>query len=303
MPKQDLIIHDTFISSNSLLRVASINLMHNSIHLEERMEMLIEELLDLSPDVLCLQEVLTNGEYDYLDHIASSLGFTNMHMGEEYKDRISDNRSGVAILTRFPGTVFRDINLNVEGATSPTISAIKATFLFNNNEVNVYTAHLCWGGHNTWVRQEQIEVLAMEAELDTMANPDSVTILCGDLNEEEDAHPIQYLYGKAIGENDKGTFWVDAWKMFGNEDNRITSSMGNKLAIWTATRRVPVITEMVPDRRIDYMLVHGWVYGRTGSPMSFMRWADEPNENGLTTSDHYGVLSDIYLPVKEETPE
>lgn len=286
--------HEITVTEDEQLRVASINILNVENLLHERLEILIQELKQLNPDVLCLQEVMTNISTDVVGILINRLGFTDSYIGADALGLKGAVRYANAILTKKEAH-FKEIPLGVTGFNHALPSAVMMEQTFNGKAVTVFSAHLAWGGGNMWVRKHQLEIIAREADRIVSRNPQQVIIAAGDFNEFEDSEAIQYMYGKATGDMHKGTYWVDAWVLHGNPDNTVTVSLNNKLALETAQKFGFNMPEAIPDRRIDYIMVHGWVYGKAGYPLTFERFADAP-VNGLTPSDHYGVYSDIYIP-------
>lgn len=53
---------------------------------------------------------------------------------------------------------------------------------------------------------------------------------------------------------------------------------------------------LVPERKIDYIFVQGWIYGQIGSPSNVSLFGSTLTTDGHEISDHYGVIADIWLP-------
>lgn len=302
MLKKEITIEDTTVSVDEQLRVASINLMHNQVKFEERMTLLKKEINDLQPEVLCLQEVQTNANVDLLEFLKQELGYTYAHVGTDVKDKYSNARFANAILTNKDGVSFSDLPLGVAGTGTQYASGVVASFKMNNKDVHVFSVHFAWGGDNEHLRFHQANIVSREADRLEAKGQNPVVILGGDLNCEPDCESMQYMYGKKIGTVQKGTYWVDAWKLHGTELNSITNDPQMPLGTLTARRVGIPFPSLIPKRRIDYILTHGWTHGRQGSPLNFHRWADAENYKTLTVSDHYGIMSDIYIP-KGDTNE
>lgn len=297
MPKNNINIESVTITPEEQFRIASLNMLHNDIRRSERMQMLIEELQTIDADVLCLQEVRTDGEIDILQTLSDALNMKFFHKGTDSEDVKSGNMSCNAILSKTQPESNKTIPLGVSGAQAVFLESVMVSLKFNESEIFIMNAHLAWGGHNGWARQHQLELLVRESERVKIKSPDAVIIIAGDLNEIDSAQPLKYMYGESEGHLVKGTYWVDAWKVHGTSENEITVELNNKLALNTAIGNPSsLFPTVVPPRRIDYILSCGWVYGRKGYPLNFSRFADIPNVNGYTTSDHYGIYTDILIP-------
>ena len=299
MDKVKIFIEETEINPYEQLRVASINLMHNQVKFDERIALLKEHIREIKPDVLCLQEVQTNAKASIVDFLKKELGYSYSHIGTDVKDKYSDARFANAVLTNAEIDNVSSLPLGVAGTGNQYASAAVVELKFNNTVVNIFSVHLAWGGQNEHLRLHQANIIAREAErLET--KQDSLVIVAGDFNCEPDSETLQYFYGKKVGSLHKGTYWVDAWKLHGDEANSITNDPQMPLGKLTARRVGIPLSSLIPKRRIDYILVHGWVHGRKGSPLNFHRWADAEDYRTLTVSDHYGIYSDIYIPDKLE---
>ena len=296
MEQKPVNIEDIIITEEEQLRIATINLMHNPVKFEERLNLLKQEIVNIKPDVLCLQELQTNSKINMLELLMQELGFNYGHVGTDVEDKYSKARFANAILTNIDNSIFTDIPLGVAGTGTHYASGVVAHFRMNHKDVHVFSVHLAWGGVNEHLRFHQANIIAREADRLTAKGVTPVVVVAGDFNAEPDSETLQYMYGKRIGTMQKGTYWVDAWKLHGDDANSITNDPQMPLGKLTARRVGIPFSSLIPKRRIDYILIHGWVHGRQGSPLTFYRWADADNYKTLTVSDHYGLVSDIYIP-------
>lgn len=292
MPKYNIKIENQIISTNNQLRIATINIMHDEFIQPERTQQLIQEIQTLNPDILCLQEVNLNASTNIIQTIAEQAGYTSHHTSTPAK---SKTVTANAILTKNPDTTYKNINLKNPTPEHKYPHSIHATLTHNNHEIHILTTHLPWGTFNGPARLKQTIELNKKALVIAAANPDATIILAGDLNAKETETTIQYLKGQQYTET-AGTYWTDAWEVKGTETNWTTTDPKTKLGRHTAANVNIEHPTLVPTRRIDYILVYGWVYGKKGTPLNYIRWADTPNSEGYTPSDHYGICTDIYLP-------
>lgn len=296
MHKKSLTIENITVTEEEQLRIATINLMHNPVKFDERLTLLKNDISKINPDVLCLQELQTNSQINMLELLMDELGFKYGHAGSDVPDKYSKARFANAILTNIENVSFTDIPLGVAGTGTQYASGVIANFKRNEKDVHVFSVHLAWGGDNEHLRFHQANIIAREADRLTVKGVNPVVVLAGDLNAEPDSETLQYLYGKRIGSLQKGTYWVDAWKLHGDDANSVTNDPQMPLGQLTARRVGIQFSSLIPKRRIDYILTHGWTHGRQGSPLTFHRWADAEKYKTLTASDHYGIMSDIYIP-------
>jgi len=283
-----------------VLRVATINLLHNPDALRERVEHLITELVTEDLDFLLLQEVLNpkKGEYFPPTHISAALGMPHV-MFTQTDSRISGN----AIISKHA----LDSIGTPPGFPDSQPAAAAATV--NGRRVVVISHHGAWGPHAIGARLTQlrsIDDLARQMFTDQDLHLDAATrpviVLGGDFNAVPDSAPIRYLTGldHHLGHS---TLWVDAAAHLGVEEH--TSGDPVALSVATASGMVGASPrpERRPKRRIDYLFVYEWVYGHAGEPVYCRRIGTAPftarDGRELTVSDHYGVLAHLWEPGDE----
>lgn len=279
-----------------MLRVATLNLLHDTDALAERVEHLITELITEDLDFLLLQEVLpeSGAGFDVVGHLSRSLGMPHTYLvvGQRH-------RSGNAIISRHPLT---RVSLGVTGGRD---SAFAETTV-DGRAVVVVSHHGFWGSRGASERLEELQLIDKYAasrftrggaHLDRDTRP--IVILGGDLNAVPSSASVRYLTG-LDAHNGHSTLWVDAADHAG--DTGHTSGDPTALAIATASGRPgsPYRPERTPRRRIDYLFVYEWCYGQAGEPVSARRFAMDPftasDGRTLTVSDHYGVLAELWTP-------
>ena len=159
------------------------------------------------------------------------------------------------------------------------------------------SVHFPWGGESEYRR-----LVHAEAVNDTITAllkhfpEDTITVLLGDFNTTQSADSLRYLRGDS-GAPHHSSFWVDAWSEVGSGPGFTNDpKSGNTNLVRTATSNGIPIPAMLPSRRIDYVLIRGWVFGKPGSPLSATLFGLETDMNGLHASDHYGVKVTLWDP-------
>lgn len=275
-----------------MLRVATLNLLHSTYALNERLSALVEELRDANLDFLLLQEVLPGPT---VDDLADALDLPHTLF-----EKAPTRKSGNAILSRHELTAG-----TVRGAFNGPTPAVGHTFI-DGREVIVISHHGAWGPDALHERVQEVRAIDAYARhtftrdgqhLGTDTRP--IIILGGDFNAVPDSAPIRYLTGlDTAGES--STLWVDAAAHAGDTGN--TSGTPTTLSIATAAGcpGAPYRPERTPLRRIDYLFVYEWCYGQAGEPVAGRRFATHqflgPDGDLLTVSDHYGVMADLWTP-------
>lgn len=285
-------------------RIATLNALFSPIIWKERAERIASETANLKPEILLLQEVLmTDDRSDKSELIDMILhenpDLTAAHTGYFKSLYNSDGElvhCGGSILTTLP---VLESGPAVLASTDPDIAGMGmyAVIEDGDNVLIVINVHGAWGGHKTQNRERQFVALAQLAdELEEKYQSRKPTVVMGgDFNLDPESSIYRYLTGQQ-SLNDHGTFWVDAWAHAGSGDGTTLSARDNLLARDTAVNSGIPYPGHIPDRRIDYLLVKGWVYGRRGLPLSIDKVYTEVDENGYTVSDHDGLMMEIWTP-------
>jgi endonuclease/exonuclease/phosphatase family metal-dependent hydrolase len=153
----------------------------------------------------------------------------------------------------------------------------------------VCSAHLSWGAEVEHVR------VAQARTLDTYATTSgtSAQILGGDFNATPESATVRRLTGLDPWAPEGPTsYWVDAHRIAGEGSGFTSVVQGNVYGHRTALNGGVLRPELIPPRRIDYLLVRGYAHGRVGSVLAAwsLPLADNP-------SDHLPVLADVYDPL------
>lgn len=150
----------------------------------------------------------------------------------------------------------------------------------------VISTHFTWGTGKEQLRLENAYTLNKFIEkispLDANKSKNEIyTILAGDLNSEPDHTTIRYLTGKDTYRK-SSTQFTDPFASF---KENFTSSNKNKFFIRTAKENNFLYPELIPDRRIDYILLRGFAHGRVGAGYDPIIHNKEP----YLYSDHYPI--------------
>lgn len=282
--------------------IATLNAWHYDTARDSRSRRMGEEFAIKKPDVLLLQEVPYDnheGDSKFLDNISRISGLKVAHRQvfvEIDANKGSGYLSGLAILSNLPlieaGTALHPKNED-QGLHNQGVYAV---FEDGEKAFAVINVHGVWGGHLAHKRETQFKMLDMHASMleQKYADRELFVVMGGDFNTEPESSVIRYLKGLQ-GLGDEGAYWIDAWAFCG-EGEGSTSSSKMKFFHETASNRGVKHPQFTPDRRIDYLMVKGWQYGKRGTPLSIELCATEEDENGYTVSDHFGLMSKIWCP-------
>lgn len=280
-------------SASSYVRVGSWNLLHEHTDYVERLDAAAASVADC--DVVLLQEVARGDGYDAGRDLAHRIGYTVAAEAHTAHSRSAGHDNGTAILTRLP--VVSSFRIPVTG----TPEGFAAAWLTSSQgrPILAISAHLEWGAGKEHIRLGQVREIesAVQAQLAAQSGGDvePIVILGGDLNAVPDSDTVRFLTGKGVvgGES---TFWADAWDARAHQPELgMTSIPGvNPLAARTA-RSKGLNPSLIPARRIDYLLVRGWVWGKAGCPLHF-EVRPAVSSTGVCVSDHELVVADLWDP-------
>lgn len=263
------------------LRIATWNLMRPDVRMiSDRVDLATKILQLQNADVICLQE-------SWPEARAQMSSKLKMHLF------VLNDNSGCAILSRFPIISSQEISMPHVGTQgNPVMASIRSS---SGRIYNVISAHLAWGGHAEGHRRLQAISIDQAASAAQEKNFGSVTVLAGDLNCTPLSSTIRYLSGLEPLSDNTSTLWVDSWSYCRDATaNGFTVKPVNYLAASTAMQVGIIDPLQIPDRRIDYIFVKDWIYGRPGSPIKSDIFGSEFSPE--FASDHGGVVISLWDP-------
>ena len=146
------------------------------------------------------------------------------------------------------------------------------------------TVHLTWGAEKGRVRYRDLRlVTGRVAELLT-EYPTALVFVAGDFNILSVTDEMRFLRGETLHE--PGEFWVDAWQWLHPTEPGFTQHPASQYAAQTARGIGIADPSTLPPRRIDYVMIRGWSYGRLGPNPVMSLWGG-PDVDPI--SDHLGM--------------
>jgi endonuclease/exonuclease/phosphatase family metal-dependent hydrolase len=262
------------------LRVATLNLWGRHEPWATRRSVLIDRFRDLQPDVVALQEVISDDGYDEAaDVLGPEYRIVHQRLG------LIGDGYGVAIGRRWPVGDVREVDLHQTSRTADfpcttRIAEIVApapigSFLFVNHFPN-------WQLNLAYEREVQT-VAAARAIEDLVDGRECHVILAGDLDADSAAAIIRFWSGRqSLG--GMSVCYRDAWESAHPEDPGHSFTPCN-----------PYVGNQVPDwpfRRIDYLFLRCAEDGPTLNIATCAATFDEPR-TGVWGSDHFGVVANL----------
>jgi endonuclease/exonuclease/phosphatase family metal-dependent hydrolase len=260
--------------------VATLNIWNRFGPWEQRLIAIREGVRALAPDLLGMQEVLRldPGEGDGLDQaavVAEGFGY-HIAYGRAHDQRWYGN----AVLSRWPILRSQVFELPRSGADERRVLLL-AEVDSPHGRIPFFVTHLNWRFGDGHVREAQVREIARCVE--SLVTPDAFPpILVGDFNAEPEADEIRFLRGLTSLGGEKRVYFQDAFAAAGDGSPGSTFSRGNPFA-------APL---REPDRRIDYVFVHGRDERFRGEPLEARVCFDEP-VHGTHPSDHFGVVASL----------
>lgn len=270
------------------LRILTYNLLHdgpgsgffeNGTHLKERLDITIQELRRLQPDVIALQEASDSRKHGNVpQRIADAFGYrivfapaTERIFGIKLLDRLIISalgfKEGPAILSRYPIVATEVYDLpRCRHRLDPRI-LLRAEIDTPHGTVQAFSAHTTKG--------DECQLLRI-GELLREYRGKGQAILMGDLNTGEQS-PVLTGWQKEPG-------FIDVFRVAN------PGVLGG--TVWQNIH----VEQSTPDRRVDFIfLLDGNGKGPVvrSSRLAFDRPGRLPNGAALWPSDHRGVVADI----------
>lgn len=256
------------------LRIVTFNLlgMKPGTNWEGRLQCTIDQLVELQPDIIALQEVSesinSGGRDNTADAISRAL---SADRGDEYKVSFARTHKswvgtaweGVAIISRFP--------VKERGWQSLEIGVFPRKILWNAIEtplgtVNVLNTHLAFREDHNEIREVQV-LQILEFVADKIGDvPAWATVLTGDFNATPESRPLTMLTG---GDE---PFFMDAYRSVNDPENGGT------------------VPAEAPEQRIDYILLDA---GSTVEIKESRLVMTKLCSTSGFASDHLGVMAVI----------
>jgi endonuclease/exonuclease/phosphatase family metal-dependent hydrolase len=261
-------------SAANLLRVSTLNLDHFPDDRHTRLLAAAAAVKSSRSDVILVQEVT---EVDGSDTATMLAELTGTKV-------VASSPHGNAILTALPSHGAEVIDLGASDAAAVVVDTGCHSFL-------MVSTHLIWGSGREHFR------LSQAMDLDTWvasrapyephrSEVELYAVLGGDLNSEPGTATIRWLQGLDVHEG-SSTLWVDAWRV--GEGGGSTSTPENPFASRTAAMVQISYPDLLPARRIDYIMTRGYAYGRVGAAVSSKLIGMET----LAFGDHYGLSVEL----------
>ncbi|HYI14051.1 MAG TPA: endonuclease/exonuclease/phosphatase family protein [Thermomicrobiales bacterium] len=253
-------------SADSLV-VATLNIRNRADRWHERASLLIEQLVELQPDIIGLQEIRRpGGQGNWI------LREVNRRLPPEaplytahyaWKTGLRRYWEGLAIVTRLPIVDSARFDL---GGGSRVAQRVRVG-LPDGGWLAFYNTHLHHAAEDDVLRREQAERIADWIE----RSPDEFVVLVGDFNSEPETDVVQLLTDR----------FQSAYRIAHGTEPDLTAPTPLNA---TEAARFSTIDYIFVDPRLDVQ--HGWLTFTSAA-------ADDER---LYASDHFGIAARIVVP-------
>jgi endonuclease/exonuclease/phosphatase family metal-dependent hydrolase len=269
------------------LKVVTLNLWGEQPPLERRMQLAVDQLRALAPDVVGLQEVrqVPGSLPNQAETLGRALGMQHVFAPAT---AWGGGDEGLALLSRHPIMNSRVHELPHALPTERRV-LVGATLDTPAGRLDVYTTHLNYRLTDGNKREDQ--VVAVDDHVAATAS-ELPKILLGDFNATPDSDEIRFLRGLHSA-GGRRTFWQDAWERRHGRADGFTWARANP---YTARLRW-----LERDRRLDYIFVGPMRRDGRGVVLDCRIVLDRAAADGALPSDHFGLYAEVQLtPLDEE---
>ena len=258
-----------------VIKILSWNLWWKFENYLERQELIFSELLELQPDILCLQEVWAEKDESQAEKIASLLNYNYIY-GKSFE--IDEVGFGNAVISRYPINEHTIHYMPTKPDFDEKRLLLHAKIKYNDLDLNVMCTHLNYKYEHQNIREDQVQfILEYISKLKKTKFP---IILCGDFNADPNSDEIRLITGHRKPINQ--TVLRDAWVITNPYDQGFTWSNKNTYAKKT----------LEFDRRIDYIFVGRAGKNGIGQPIKSVLVGNN-EKNNIFPSDHFGIITHL----------
>jgi endonuclease/exonuclease/phosphatase family metal-dependent hydrolase len=265
------------------LRIATLNIFAHHDPWRRRREILTDGLRRLDVDVIALQEVITRPGYDQAREILGG----DCHILHQTRGKIDE--AGIAIASRWPIRKSREVDLQVEprsgdAETVALVAEIDAPLPFGPILFATYPTEY----RPAFELERERQAVAAARFLETLVDDElRHVIVAGDMNADPEAASMRFWTGRQSLDG-TSVCYRDAWESVHAGEPGLTFTPDNPL--------MGAVNWDWPFRQIDHVLVRCSTHGLPAlNVRACERILVEPTD-GVTASDHYGILAELEVP-------
>lgn len=261
------------------LKVLTINMWNRQGPWDRRFPLLRAGIEALAPDVIGMQEVMSDGDVDLTSEIVDGLGYEVVY--GEAKALMAGISLGNAILSRHPITHHERFVLP-DGGTDERRCLMLAEIATPWGALPFGCTHLAWKFHHGFLREQQVVAIRDIMKEKLPVRQDALPpVLVGDFNAVPEATEVRFLKGLHALDG-KSIYLADCFAEVGQGPGYTYDELRNPFA--AQYHEAP--------RRIDYIFVRGPDTQGRGKPLACRVVLDELVD-GIAPSDHFGVYAEL----------
>jgi endonuclease/exonuclease/phosphatase family metal-dependent hydrolase len=257
------------------MRLLTMNIWADHGDWPARRDYLTDQITELSPDLLTLQETVRTDTVDQATELFD-LDYRLVDSGIRDSDGM-----GTTIATRYPILDRLELDLQLDQTTQDFPCSAGLVVLDSPlGELVLVNYFPSWKLDLEAAREQQALRLVRAID-DLRLSAETPVIIAGDLDADPSAASIRFLTGRqSLG--GRSVCYRDAW------ESVHPAEVGA-----TYTRDNPLMVEDWPFGRIDYVLVRCGTHGGPLLEITDCRRVFDTPRDGVWASDHFGVLADL----------
>ena len=259
------------------MKVMTLNIWNYNDPWQTRFHLITDLIESLQPDVIGLQEIRYDKEYDLKRNQAEQIAERLKGYQFVYEKAQIDSDAkweGLAIFSKYDILdsnsiqLSRDMKDDIDQRHQRIV--LRASIDSPSGRFHFFNTHL------TLSYKARNRVITEVVDFFESYESRLPKVIVGDFNSAPDQEPIKFMTSK-ISLNDRKTSFQDAWTEIHGDKNGFTYCVGD-----------------FKERR-DYIFLTPVKDADVGQIIDCELIADQPDENGVYPSDHYGLITTIRL--------
>lgn len=256
------------------MKIATYNVWNENNGKETRFNQLINEIKTIDADIIALQEVT---EHFFKNHLTTELNYKYCEF-RQYKDK----DEGLAILSKYEINDLFFLNTSEEFSYSAALNII---FQVGELKFSLTNVHLPWDS----AKIKEHQIVAIDRYIHENKKQADWCILLGDFNGSLNSSVHRYLLGEqTINDAEANPYWFEVSSTYAEINKLILKPtldfVNNPRWGRKNTTEIPIPTDRI-------YILNNWYNTDIKSVEIF--GTDISASNGLSASDHYGVITDV----------
>ncbi|WP_242213179.1 endonuclease/exonuclease/phosphatase family protein [Bacillus cereus group sp. BfR-BA-01383] len=259
------------LKSSDMIRIATFNIWNHESFWVERLEAICEEVRNISPHILALQEVRSCVTYESKKNVAQYIADQTGYPFCIFKEYPDSPDEGLAFLSKTP--ILAEEAIWETDIEESDYCAIRIMFKYKGYKFGITNIHLNW--KSSRIRQEQMNTVNNWIK----NSVSDYELLCGDFNDDPYSMVHQYLISK---------HWIDVAQFKEDQENMIAQPTLDY-------KKNPNLKgDVKQEKRYDWIMIQE----NDSFEIPTIEKVSILGDTSLTSfgvfpSDHYGVFADL----------